>query len=94
MKLSGRVVGVDPGDEQKVRVILNGEIIASLAASITADGSFEFPRVAQGTYILRVASKGAEREAFERPRAASDTIINVTNSDVTGIVITWRSRSQ
>jgi hypothetical protein len=75
-----------------VRVILNGEIIAPLAASINADGSFEFPGVAEGRYILRLASKGAETSTFERPLTASDTIINVTNRDVTGIEIAWRSQ--
>jgi hypothetical protein len=90
MKLSGRVIGVAPGDEPNVKVILTGEIIVPLAAPINPDGSFEFPRVAQGTYILRLASKGAEATAIERRRTASDKVINVTDKDVTGIEIVWR----
>jgi hypothetical protein len=92
LKLSGRVIGVAPGDVQNVKVILTGEIIVPLAAPINPDGSFEFPRVAQGTYILRLASKGAEAAAIERRRTASDNVINVTDKDVTGIEIVWRSQ--
>jgi len=65
-KLSGRVIGIDPGDERNVRVILSGEIIASLSASAEADGSFKFPSVTPGRYVIRVASKGAEQA---EPRA-------------------------
>ena len=104
-KLSGRVIGIDPGDERNVRVILSGEIIASISASVEADGSFEFPRVPPGRYVVRVASKGtvgavydraygSEQAAAARPRSPSDTMINVGDRDVTGIEINWRSRSQ
>ena len=109
-KLSGLVSGIDPGDERNVRVILSGEIIASLSASVEADGSFEFPRVPPGRYVIRVASKGTvgavydhavidraygwERAAGARPRSPSDTMINVGDKDVTSIEINWRSRSQ
>ena len=75
-KLSGRVIGIDPGDERNVRVILSGEIIASISASVEADGSFEFPSVTPGRYVIRVASKGAEQAAAARPRSPSDTMIN------------------
>ena len=93
-KLSGRVIGIDPGDERNVRVILSGEIIASLSASAEADGSFKFPSVTPGRYVIRVASEGAEQAAAARPRSPSDTMINVGDRDFTGIEINWRSRSQ
>lgn len=73
-----------------MRVILSGEIIAPLAALINPDGSFEFPKLTQGRYVLRIASKGAETAAFQGPPTASDTTINVTSKDVTGVEIVWR----
>jgi len=90
MKMSGRVTGIHPGDEQIVRVILNGELIGPLVTSVESDGSFVFPRLAQGRYILRVAARGAERAVSERRQGPSDTIINVVNADVTGIEIAWK----
>ena len=93
-KLSGRVIGIDPGDERNVRVILSGEITASISVSVEADGSFKFPSVTPGRYVIRVASQGEEQAAAARPRSPSDTMINVGDRDVTGIEINWRSRSQ
>jgi len=90
MKLSGRVTGFQPGDGQIVRVILNGELIGPLVSSVDSDGSFVFPRVTRGRYILRVGSRGGERAVSERRQGPSDTVINVTNGDVTGIEIAWK----
>jgi len=69
-------------------------VIGSISASVEADGSFEFPSVTPGRYVIRVASKGAEKAAAARSRSPSDTTINVGDRDVTGIEINWRSRSQ
>jgi hypothetical protein len=87
VRLSGRVVGIAPGTEGDVRVVLAGEIIGTLHASIKPDGSFEFPRILQGQYIVRVAPSGMETIAAARPRTPSDKVITVADKDVTGIEV-------
>jgi len=81
------VVGIQPGTKDDFRVVLSGEILATLLAPIKPDGSFEFPMVLQGTYIERVAPRGMEAAAAARPRTASENVIRVTDRDLTAIAI-------
>ena len=47
----GRVAGLDP-DKGGVRIILNGvSTFSTFEATLNADGSFNFPRIPQGTYM-------------------------------------------
>ncbi|PYS52662.1 MAG: hypothetical protein DMG13_15530 [Acidobacteria bacterium] len=87
VRLSGRVLGIAPGTEGAARVVLAGEIIGTLHTAIKPDGSFEFPKVLQGQYIVRVVPSGIETTAAGRPRTPSDKVITVADKDVNGIEV-------
>jgi hypothetical protein len=87
-RLRGRIVGLDPGLESSVQVVLLGEAMANTSVPISSDGSFEFPRVIPGRYIARVVTGSDEiAAAAQRRRDRSDTIITVSDEDLIGIEI-------
>ena len=76
VSVSGRVTGIAPGQVQRIslREPSGGVISAALETSIGADGSFTFPRVLPGNYIV-----------YFRLRA--QTPVTVGNQDVTGVIV-------
>jgi hypothetical protein len=56
VKVSGRVTGVGPASLSGVRVVLAGTDVQSylIETAPNADGTFEFPKVPQGSYTLRL----------------------------------------
>jgi hypothetical protein len=76
----GRVTGLDP-NAGSVTLALNGATtFSSFETSVSADGSFNFPRIPQGTYIPSL--KGG----IEASRLASTPIV-VSGPDLAGIEI-------
>ena len=76
VSVSGRVTGVAPGQVKRIslREPTGGELSAALETSVGADGSFTFPKVLPGTYIV-----------YFRLRA--QTPVTVGNRDVTGLIV-------
>jgi hypothetical protein len=57
--------------------------------AIHPDGSFEFPNVIQGRYVLHVIPKAMAMDPSKFPRTLSESTINVGDKDVSGIEIVW-----
>jgi hypothetical protein len=76
VSVSGRVTGITSG--QVLRIALReptgGQLSAALETSIGADGSFRFPKVLPGNYIVYL-------------RLRAQTRVTVGDKDVTGIVV-------
>jgi hypothetical protein len=70
------VTGITPGQVQRIslREPSGGEISAALETSIGADGSFTFPKVLPGNYIV-----------YFRLRAQTPVVVG--DKDVTGIIV-------
>ena len=78
-KVSGRVIGQDPG-QGPFRVVLEGSKTSSTEAIVNADGTFEFARILQnGAYTARLRPENA---------AASSPSVSVGTKDVDNIEIT------
>jgi hypothetical protein len=78
-KVSGRVLGQDPG-LGPFRVVLEGSKTSRTEAVVNADGTFEFARILQnGTYTARLRPENA---------AASSPAVNVGTKDVDNVEIT------
>ena len=76
VSVSGRVTGLAPGQLQRIslREPSGGVISAALETSVGADGSFKFPSVLPGNYIV-----------YFRLRA--QTAVTVGSTDVTGVIV-------
>jgi hypothetical protein len=77
VSVSGRVTGIAPGDKiQRIslREPSGGEISAALETSVGADGSFTFPTVLPGNYIVYL-------------RLRAQTPVTVGNQNVTGLIV-------
>jgi len=76
--VSGRVTGITPGQITRIslRESSGGELSAALETSIGTDGTFTFPRVLPGTYIVYM-------------RLLSQTPVIVTNKDVTDLIVAF-----
>jgi len=76
VSVSGRVTGITPGQIQRIalREASGGELSAALESSIGSDGSFTFPKVLPGAYIVYL-------------RLRSVTQVMVDNKDVTGLIV-------
>jgi hypothetical protein len=76
VSVSGRVTGISPG--QALRIALReptgGELSAALETSVGADGTFTFPKVLPGNYIVYL-------------RLRAQTPIVVGDKDVTGLIV-------
>ena len=78
VSVSGRVTGIPSGQVQRIalREPTGGELSAALETSVGADGSFTFPKVLPGNYIV-----------YFRLRA--ETQVTVGNKDVTGLIVAY-----
>jgi hypothetical protein len=78
VRVSGRVTGIAPGQFSRIalREPTAGELAAALETSVGPDGSFTFPKVLPGRYIVYLMLR-------------AQTQITVGNSDVTGLVIAY-----
>jgi hypothetical protein len=76
VSVSGRVTGIAPGQVQRIalREPTGGELSAALETSVGDDGTFTFPKVLPGNYIV-----------YFRLRA--QTQVTVGNKDVTGLIV-------
>ena len=76
----GRVTGLEP-DNGAVRIVLNGvSTFSTFEAPLNADGSFNFPRIPQGTYMPSLEG------AVVAARLATSPIV-VTGPDLRGLEI-------
>jgi len=78
VSVSGRVIGIEPGQFRRIalREPTGGDLSAALETSLGADGSFTFPKVLPGNYIV-----------YLRLRAV--TPVTVSNKDVTGVTVVY-----
>ena len=76
VSVSGRVTGISPGQFLRIslREPTGGDISAALETSIGADGSFRFPKVLPGRYIVYL-------------RLRTVTQVTVGDKDVTGLIV-------
>ncbi len=78
VSVSGRVTGITPG--QVLRISLRepsgGELSAPLETPVGPDGSFTFPKVLPGNYLVYL-------------RLRAQTQVTVSNSNVTGLVVAY-----
>ena len=78
VSVSGRVTGIAPGDVHRISLrestVSGGELSAALETSVAADGSFTFPKVLPGNYIV-----------YQRLLVV--TPVTVGNNDVTGLIV-------
>jgi hypothetical protein len=78
VSVSGRVTGLAPGDVHRISLrestSSGGEFSAALETSVAADGSFTFPKVLPGDYIVY------QRLLVRAP-------VTVGNTNVTGLVV-------
>ena len=76
VSVSGRVTGIAPGQFQRIalREPGGGELSASLETSIGADGSFTFPKVLPGNYLVYL-------------RFRTNTRVTVGSTNVTGLIV-------
>jgi hypothetical protein len=63
VSVSGHVTGIAPGDVHRIslREATGGDLSAALETSVGADGSFTFPKVLPGNYIVYVSGRIRER---------------------------------
>ena len=78
VSVSGRVTGILPGQFRRIalREPTGGELSAALETSIGDDGSFKFPKVLPGKYIVYF-------------RLRTETPVTVGDKDVTGITVAY-----
>jgi hypothetical protein len=76
VSVSGRVTGIAPGEVLRIalRESSGGQISAALETNIGPDGSFTFPKVLPGNYLV-----------YFRLRA--QTRVTVADKDVTGVLV-------
>jgi hypothetical protein len=76
VSVSGRVTGIAPGDVHRIslREPTGRDLSAALETSVAADGSFTFPKVLPGNYIVY-------------QRLLVQTPITVGNTNVTGLIV-------
>jgi hypothetical protein len=76
VSVSGRVTGIAPGEVRRIalRESAGGQISAALETNVGPDGSFTFPNVLPGTYLV-----------YFRLRA--QTRVTVGDKDVTGVIV-------
>src|SRR6185436_10418978 len=76
VSVSGRVTGIAPGQFQRIalRESTGGDLSTALETSLGADGSFTFPKVLPGNYIV-----------YMRLRIV--TQITVGNTNITGLIV-------
>jgi len=76
VSVSGRVTGIPPGQVQRIslREPTGGELSAALETPVGADGSFTFPKVLPGNYIVYL-------------RLRAQTQVTVGDRDVTGVMV-------
>jgi len=76
VSVSGHVTGMAPGQFQRIalREPTGGELSAALETSIGADGTFTFPKVLPGNYIVYL-------------RLRAQTRVTVGDKDVTGLTV-------
>jgi hypothetical protein len=76
VSVSGRVTGISAGQVRRIslREPTGGELSAALETNVGDDGSFTFPKVLPGNYIV-----------YFRLRA--QTQVTVGNRDVTGVIV-------
>jgi len=76
VSVSGHVTGIAPADVHRIalRQPSGGELSAALETSVGADGSFTFPKVLPGAYIVYL-------------RLRSVTQVMVDNKDVTDLIV-------
>jgi hypothetical protein len=76
VSVSGRVTGIAPGDVHRIslREPTGGELSAALETSVGADGSFTFPKVLPGNYIVYLRLRDVMQ-------------VTVGNTNVTGITV-------
>jgi hypothetical protein len=76
VSVSGRVTGMAPGQFLRIslREPTGGDISAALETPVSADGSFTFPKVLPGRYIVYL-------------RLRAQTQVTVGNRDVTGVIV-------
>jgi hypothetical protein len=76
VSVSGRVMGIAPGDVHRIslREPTGGDLSAALETSVAADGSFTFPKVLPGNYIVY-------------QRLLVQTPITVGNTNVAGLIV-------
>jgi hypothetical protein len=78
VSVSGRVTGLAPGDVHRISLrestSSGGEFSAALETSVAADGSFTFPKVLPGDYIV-----------YQRLLVRTPVTVGATN--VTGLVV-------
>ena len=80
VSVSGHVTGLAPGQIKRIslRESSGGDISAALETTIGPDGSFTFPKVLPGNYIVYM-------------RLLSQTPVIVGDKDVTNVVVTFPS---
>lgn len=78
VSVSGRVTGIQPGEFRRIalREPTGGDLSAALETSIGADGSFTFPKVLPGNYIVYL-------------RLRAQTQVTVGDKDVTGVTVAY-----
>ena len=76
VSVSGRVTGIAPGQVRRIslREPTGGELSAALETTVGADGTFTFPKVLPGNYIVYM-------------RLLVQTRVTVGNTDVTGLIV-------
>jgi len=79
VKLTGRVTGL-PMPRADTRLSLNGPVTETLEAIVGSDGSFEFPKLLPGTYLIRINPA---------PLSLPQPSIIVPNSDLAGVLISF-----
>jgi hypothetical protein len=78
VRVSGRVTGITPGQVSRIslREPSGGQISAALETSVGPDGTFTFPKVLPGNYLVYL-------------RLRAQTQVTVGNSDVTGVMVAY-----
>jgi hypothetical protein len=74
VSVSGRVTGITPGQFQRIALREETPEAAALETSVNADGTFTFPKVLPGRYIVYM-------------RLRTVTPLTVGNQDVTGLIV-------
>jgi len=76
VSVSGRVTGITPGQVERIalRESSGGELSAALETNIGADGSFTFPKVLPGSYIVYMT-------------LLATTPVTVGTTNVTGVIV-------
>jgi hypothetical protein len=78
VSVSGHVTGIAPGQVRRIalREPIGGDLPAALETPVSADGTFTFPKVLPGNYIVYL-------------RFRTETQITVGNRDVTDVTVAY-----